>query len=62
LGRIYRGYKMSDKKPKKESRTKVVALINFCNENGNNIKKGSETTLSAKDLKHFKKHNAIKEL
>ena len=53
---------MSDKKPKQESRTKVIALLNFCNDNGDMIKKGNKTTLSAKELKHFKKHNAVKEL
>jgi len=45
----------------KEVRVKVLALKNFCNANGDNIKKGKKTTLSAKELKHFKKANAVQE-
>lgn len=45
----------------KEVRHSVLALKNFCNFNGQMIKKGKETTLSAKDFKHFKKANAVKE-
>jgi len=52
-----------DKKPaEKEVRFKVLALKNFCNLNGDMIKKGKETTVSKKELTKFKKANAVKEL
>lgn len=53
-----------DKKPaaEKEVRFNVLALKNFCNANGDMIKKGKKTTINKKELGIFKKAKAIKEL
>ena len=56
--------KDKEKKPAKEKevRTKVLALKNFCNLNGDMISKGNKTTLNKKELTLFKKAKAIKEI
>ena len=51
-----------ESKPEKEVRFKVLALKNFCNVNGDMIKKGNKTTINKKELTIFKKAKAIKEL
>lgn len=50
------------KKEKKESKAKVLALKTLFKENGDKVAKGTETTLSKKELGIFKKAKAIKEL
>ena len=53
--------KAKENKPiKKESLNKVVAIRQFCNENGTMVKVGSSAIVSDKLLAKLKKHKAVK--